>query len=323
MGQLLRTFLVLIIAMLLPSCGGSGGGSDDPSSPENNQETSLSVEPPYLGAGMFAVDSPKFDVETGLDILRSSAAPVLSYIPRVFGSDTENYPYMMDTLIEEGTSIHVQLYVLCGPCRSPRRDGSLSVFRGDLDIDELNDAIRFDPEVRSQYLDYVMNVIVPLIDRYPQLQFTVVPELEDNHTDESFGELLDLTILALGERGNVKYQRNPLRFNGTRTFNGITVPIEIHTAFIGNLDLLIAGDTISLDGQSFSFRGEQVGCKVDANFDEIKALIQASLDKGVNFQIWRFEWQGLPVCGGPVPHPRDRTYQFTYIDQIKELLSLR
>lgn len=321
MGRLTRLFLAAILGVLLTSCGGGGGGDSESSTPGSGE--AVRVQAPLLGAGMFAVDSPKFDVETGLDILRSSAAPVLSYIPRVFGSDTENYPYMMDTLLEEGTAIHVQLYILCGPCRAPRRDGSLSVFRGDLNIDEFNNAIQWDPEVRSQYLDYVVNVIAPLIDRYPQLEFTVVPELEDNHTNESFAELLDLTILALGDRSNVIYQRNPLNFNGARTFKGRTVRIEIHTPFIGNLDLLIPGDTISLDGQSFSFRGEEVGCRVDANFEQIKELIIKSLEKGVNFHLWRFEWQGLPICGGPAPHPRDRTYEFRYVDQIKELLALR
>ena len=319
MGRLFKLAFFCIFAFFLTSCGGGGGSDDTPERPESP----TTVEAPFLGAGMFAVDSPRFDVETALDILRVSAAPILSYIPGVFGSDKENYPYMMDTLIEEGTGIHVQLYVLCGPCRAPRRDGSLVQFRPDLDIRELNDAIRFDPEVRSQYLDYVINVIAPLIDRYPQLNFTVVPELEDNQVDDSFAALLDLTMMALGDRANVDYLRNPLNFNGTRTFNGKTIPLEIHTPFIGNLDLLQPGDTISLDGQSFAFRGEEVGCRVDASFEEIKELIVKAMEKGVNFHVWRFEWQGLPICGGPAPHPDDRTYEFRYVDQIKELLSLR
>lgn len=322
MGQYIKLLFFTVAAFLLVSCGG-GGGSDNPSDPQDRPNTSVMAKAPFLGAGMFAVDSPKFDVEQGLDILRSSASPILSYIPGVFGSDKENYPYMMDTLLDEGTEIHVQLYVLCGPCRAPRRDGSLVQFRPDIDIPSLQNAIRWNPEVRSQYLDYVLSVIAPLIDRYPQINFTVVPELEDNQVDDSFAALLDLTMLALGERSNVRYQRNPLNFNGTRTFNGKTIPIEMHTAFVGNLALLIPGDTISLDGSSFTFRGEQVGCNVDANFEQIKELIRQSIDKGVSFHVWRHEWQGLNICGGSAPHPRDRDYRFTHIDQIKELLALR
>lgn len=312
----------IVIALTMMSCGGGGSGSDPGDSNPSPPELVTSVAP-YLGAGMFAVDAPAFDVETALDILKSSSSPVLSFIPGVFGSDKANYPYMMDDLVLNGIGVHVQLYVLCGPCRRPRRDGSLVQFRPDLDIRGLESAIQWDPEVRSQYLDYVFNIIKPLITAYPQLRFTIVPELEDNQSDSSFAALLDLTATSLDGISNVDYQRNPMGGSRTRNYNGRTVTLELHHTSVYALHQLQSGDTLSLDGQSFSFRGENVGCPVDATYDEIVALIQESMDRGVNFHLWRFEWQGLYICGGPALPPEQRTYQFTHVDQIKELLSLR
>jgi len=322
----LRKLIIILLVLLITSCGSSGGTSDVVDG-DDDDNISSPVEgreniPPYLGAGMFAVDNSKFDTETALDLLRTSASPVLSYIPGVFGHDKSNFPYMMDSLLSEGINVHVQLYVLCGPCRPPRRDGSLVQFRSDLNIDELNSAIQWDPEVRSQYLDYVIDVIAPLVDSYPQLRFTIVPELEDNHTNESFSALLDLTHTALAGRSNIDFQRNALHFNGTRIFGQHRVSLEMHTTHLGNLALLSSGDTVSLDGQLFSFKGEDVSCKVDADFEDIQTLIKGSLERGINFQLWRHEWQGLPQCGGSAPSIENRVYQFTYIDQIKELLKI-
>lgn len=309
--------LLVVAVVILAVLMGCGGDSDD-ESPSLDASTA-----PFLGAGMFALDNPKFDKEKALGILRASISPVVSYIPNVFGKNKTNYPYMLDTLISENIGTHVQLYVLCGPCRIPRRDGSMVQFKPDLDIPGFQKAIKENSSVRSQYVAYVKDVIVPLIEAYPELNFTVVPELEDNQTNDSFAALLQLTTKALGDRSNVVYQRNPLYHNGQRTFNGQTVALEMHTTSINDLNLLRSGDAISFDGQLFSFRGESLGCTPNATFEQTTALIRASMSKGVSVHVWRPSWQGLPNCGGPVLDPSLRTYEFTYIDQIKELLSLK
>jgi hypothetical protein len=334
MGQLRYLFIVVILSLFGFSCGGGGwekvaeevSGNSSPevhdnSAPAGESSVLKTSSAPYLGAGMFAVNHPSFDRETAIDILRASSSPVISFIPNIFGSDSTNYRYILDTLIDEGIGPHVQMYVLCGPCRRPRRDGSLVQFRPDLDIEGLQNAIRWNDEIRSQYIDYVTAHILPLVEAYPQLNFTVVPELEDNQVDDSFSALLDLTMLVLGNKSNVRFKRNPLHFTGNRTFNGQVVAIELHTVHMNDINMLMAGDTVSIDGYSYAFRGEQVACQMDTTIEHIELLVSETRARGISFQLWRHDWQGLPMCGGYVPHPINRTYTFTYVDQIKQLLS--
>jgi hypothetical protein len=323
--------LILVMFSLVSACGGGGssGSSDSPGDTSPPVESVYQSQSPHLGVGIFALQHPSYDVDTALNLLRASKDPVIAFIPGVFGSDLTNYHTIINTLLSEGVAPHVHIYALCGPCRQPRRDGSLVQFRPDLNMYQLEDAIRWDPEVRSQYIDYLVNVLQPIIDSYPQLNYTVVPELEDNQNDDSFAAMLDLTGMVFDGYANIRYVRNSNNSNFVRTFGSRTVAIEIHHSSIYALGRLQSGDVLSFDGAHFRFRDEskdRCGGRIenDPSFDETRQLVTEAMARGVSLHLWRHEWQGLPTCPGhPVSDPSVRNYVFTHVDELIELLSIK
>ena len=90
------------------------------------------------------------------------------------------------------------------------------------------------------------------------------------------------------------------------------------------VETLKEGDVISLDGQTFSYPGEDLSCAKDdvTSYEDTKFLVEAAGDRGIHFHLWRHEWQGLNACGGGSPAVEDRTFEFKYPEYIKELLLL-
>jgi len=245
------------------ACGGGGSGSGgNTEKPTNNTppvEQLHQSQTPHLGLAIFALLHPQFNVDTAFELLNASKDPVIAFLPGVFGSNLANYEELVARLEDSGKAPHIHVYALCGPCRIPRRDGSLVQFRKDLDIDGLNDAIRWNPEVRSQFLDRLTNEIKPIVDKFPELQYTIVPELEDNQNDDSFTAMLDLTNMVFGPYSNVRYARNAMSASMHHSYNGISVKREFHNINPYSLPLLGPGDTMSFDGSNFRFPGEYEG----------------------------------------------------------------
>lgn len=268
---------------------------------------------PYVGMAILALLHKNFPVKQAFTILKRSKRPAFSFAYGIFGKNPKNYYDLVSRFLEIGKTPHVEIYILSGPTRIPRRDGKMEFFHPELTIPELRRAIVNNAEIRRDYVTLVKKIAEEFIDPYPELTFTIVPELEDLESTESFKALLELTRSALGSRSNVELVRN----NDHRFGN---LPKEIHTTDKNRVRGLKRGDIISFDGSGFTFPEERHQPRVPT-FTDIKKLIRMAKRKGVDVYIWRPENQGLSSSSTNVsPPPDQRRYVFKYKRRLIQLL---
>ena len=304
-----RYLLSLIIAgTFLISCGGGGGSGD--SNPPPVIKTA-----PKVGLAILGLLNAGFPVDEAIDLLSVSSRPTFSFIHKTFGENPQNYITLVDNLRSQGKSPHVGIYAICGPCRPPRRDGSLVKFRPDLNVSELNRLLANDARVQEDFRNYLIDLRQNIVMLYNDLEYDIYPELESNMDFNAQQKALEIAREVFSGMSNVRIVINPVSNN-----RHPGAPLEIHTDWAGNLPLVGAGEAISMDGQLLNFRDE-AGLR-GPSFEETKKFVSDAVAKGVIFYLWRHEWQGLNREGRRPPAPDNRTYKFTRKDEIKELLLL-
>ena len=219
--------LIILALFFLVSCG--GGGSSGTEAPPGFEPTCEHKR----GLSLFALMNPNFPVSDAQHLLKTSCNPALGILPDVFGSDDTNY----HTVVSDYEQLTVTLYVTCGPCRQPRRDGSVVVFRPDLNIPQLNNGIVYDPQVRADYEARVQNLVERFVVPYPQFEFIIIPELEDSQTSDAAQAFYDLTVSHIPEGYNAFVAKNPV--NNWDRYNGI---LEIHTEQLSETGHLVSND---------------------------------------------------------------------------------
>jgi hypothetical protein len=300
-------------------------GSSNPFDNSDSEEPPPEIVEPYLGLSIFSLLNPRFDVQTASEILQESSAPAFSILYGVFGKDLTNYHILIDSLIAARKPPRVALYALCGPCRKPRRDGSMVILRPEMDVQTFQKAILYNPTVRQEFVDHLTNNIRPIFDLYPELNYVLFLELEDNHSEDSFQAMFELARPVFKDYENVRIVRNALKGIAVRTYAGEWLNLEFHTTKPNFEPHYQWQDSVSFDGSYFNFVGETRRCKkYIPPFEDIKTLIRNGLSQGVDMYVWRPEWQGLPECPEyGAPPVEARSFRFKYIDQIKELMRLR
>jgi hypothetical protein len=307
MKSKLVKFIGYLFIVFILGCGSSGGGGGE----SNSDSKKLNH---YRGIASLALLNPKFPTEDLFNILSNSPKPTYSFLYGTFGVNPINFLNLQAKFLDSGKNPKVLIYGLCGPCRKPRRDGKLETFYPQLDIKQLNNQLVQSEAVRNSYKKLVTHIRDTFILPFPETEFTYIPELEDNQTEESFDVLYKISLEVLGDLSNVSLMRNS---NSSLGF--ATLRKEIHTTDKNSIDSLQPGDGVSFDGSYFTFP-EEKEIPGRPNFNDIKDLIVKAEAKGVNVYLWRPEMQGLTE-NQPSPPPDTRTYVFTYIDRWVELLN--
>lgn len=338
MKYLLKLTLIFTLIMCL-GCGSGGGGGGENGGNDSEEPSEQPKDPgvvllnptfdptlPVRGVGFFPLLHPKVSqpapngivpLDGIIEVLRESSNPGFSFPMQTFGSQIENYTKVVDSLLAVGKKPTISIYAICGPCRKGRGTGEWEYFYPNLNIEQMQDAIRHNEQVRNSFVN-LLNKIQDLIIMYPDLKFVIYPELEDNQTDASFKAMLDLTVMVFGSFPNVEIRRNPLGRYGTNSFG---LHIEKHGTSIGTLRQLRSGDSLNFDGSDFNFPDENYSG--DPSFDDTKNLVIEARATGKELYVWRPEWQGRQKnLGGGSVHPDLRTYVVDHIAELKELMVL-
>jgi len=254
------------------------------------------------GLALLPLKHPNFPVRQACDILKSSPSPSFSFIADVtFGTSDRNVHTLIRCIKPYADSrpngLRVHAYVLTGPARRPRRNGSVPHSMPHLTISEFNAKLRLrDGRVAKAYVRRVQLLKI-LVDHYPDIVWVVTPELEDNLTREGFSYLKRLTARVFEGYPNVLITRNPLvPQRGPE-------PTEIHTFNPERIKTLRRGDTVSGDGVDYWPTMESV---------------RVAERMGIHWHFWQPSMQG--ITRNPNVHPSKRTYRFTDIPRIKRLL---
>jgi hypothetical protein len=314
MKKTIKCLLILLLSINL-SCGRGGRHSTD----FNN------LKEPTVGLAIFALNNVNFPVDEAIDILKATKPghrATFSVLNRTFGENMNNYNRVLQEL--EYLKPHVQIHATCGPCRSPRADGSILKFARRYNIPQLNEKLeKEDQAVIEEYIKVLEDIQKNYIDPHPSLSFTVTPELESNYTRKAAGLMINITIEIFANYENVEINFNHL--DNAMRFQGI--PYEIHHSLPHSTVALDPGDIYNIDGSIFLYPNEnspQGFWKSNnvASWEEIQETIQISLQRGAIFYIWRAEWQGLHE---PPPRklPDNRLYTFwNKHEEIKFLMNL-
>lgn len=291
--------LTLFLSISFLSCGGGGGAgsqSQDPS-PTVKHSTCLAI---------FPIKNSKFPASVALDLLSTTAAPCFEFMYDTFGTSDAN----INTIITSLSNLEINISVITGATRKPRRDGRTETFYPELDIDQFNQAILNDPRVQAAYKARVTAIKSQYIAPHPEISFVVIPELEDNLSDQAFGNTVNMIHEVLGELSNYRIVRNSINNRG---FFGLNK--EVHVISLGGL---VAGDIVSLDGEYFNFSDESKPGVI--SYNDLKVFLKQADSMGVTVYLWRPEWQGLPDGANKLPN--ERNYIISHVDDIKDLLTV-
>jgi hypothetical protein len=262
-----------------------------------------------VGLAILALQHPKFPVRDAVQVLRQSKRPAFAFLYRTFGTGQGNIKRLISGLaghpyVDSGHSRGI-VYVSCGPCRPPRRPVGYNTWAKALDIARLNLALKRDTRKRRALLaSYRREVarVKTITDKYPHIQWTIVPELEDNLTNRG-RNLLMAEIVAV-YRDSVRVVANPLRPHRTAG-----VGLELHSNQLRHLQAhdIRAQDMVSLDGVT-AFPSLAFGREV--------------LRRRALMLLWRPNWQGI-YQNEKAKFPKYRSYKFQdkqkTIDYIKSL----
>jgi len=301
------------------SCGGGGGDN-------NSTDNGVELLKPTVGLSLFGLTNEGFPVNEAIDILRSTRQghrATFTFPYRVFGQHDENFYRLVEGIYD--LKPHIQIYAICGPCRRPRHSGEYVKFYPQYDIDQLNYYMVHDRSVKESLRNVYTDILNNYVLAYPELTFTIVPELESNMTGEAEAVSVNTAIEVFGHVPNVDINVNRL----DNTLHGI-INSEVHTTNISTANSCRSGDVINFDGSTMRYADEDYypydyDSHGNTSWWEIQTLIRNAIAHDNLVYIWRAEWQGLHQVddqGRRLPM-NERTYTFDgRHDEIKELLRL-
>jgi hypothetical protein len=174
-------------------------------------------------------------------------------------------------------------------------------FFSNLNIKAFNRALeqnRYD--IRAKFRTYAQQIKSKFVDAYPQANFYIVPELEDNCTVEARSQLVKILQRLYRDSANVSIRINPI----VNIPNAPTLSFETH-AFGSLHSKLKPGDAISEDGSLLSDQ-------------QSLAEMRNHRWQGLDYYLWRCEWQG--TCSGTFLPPGERHYSIPNIAALANLL---
>lgn len=202
----------------------------------------------HRGLATLPLLDPRYPIWDIYDVLKESSAPTLNILYGTFGKSKKNLDTLLGKLVnyhpDFRDSIRIGVYVTCGPCRRPRRDGTLEHFRPRLTISQLNGVIeRRNRVIITNYRKRVKRIFSFSNEwlAYP-IEWRIFPELEDNLTWQARAILINVLNDEIRQHPEWHIAINPLKPIVTQ------LPLEVHSDDINIAKMLQKGDAISLDG---------------------------------------------------------------------------
>lgn len=265
---------------------------------------------PPIGLSVLFLDSPQFPWSRAATILEGADRPILATLLDWKGKHVHNLQKVAGHFKKlDRTPPELNLYVLCGPCRKPRRDGSLEAFHPELSIGELNRQWFKRPRLQSDFSRLAYNHLKH-IEGLGWPTINLIPELEDSLRPGVYNSMVSLLGAVMGNWPLQTHRvvRNRL---GNPPYNGAK---EVHGLASNSLHLVTYGDFTSGDGDVFRWNGERIGSK-EYSWGYLKAFVRQAQNQGVGVLLWHPEWQDP----GRKPINR-RVFKFTHPKDLKQIL---
>lgn len=215
-----------------------------------------SVHAQHIGLAALPLLNARYPVEDVYEVLRESKRPAINILYGTFGKSSHNLDLLLERMVSHHSTwlapLRVGVYVTCGPCRRPRRDGSLEHFASGLTISEFNRVIERPNRgknrvVLNEYRKRVRRVLA-LSNKWGAwpIEWRIFPELEDNLSAKARRVLTNIL--------REEIRAHPLNFAWHVAINPLQktripgVPLEVHSASVPLANTLLPGDAVSFDG---------------------------------------------------------------------------
>lgn len=206
----------------------------------------------HRGLAALPLLDPRYPVEDVYEVVKESPRPAINILYGTFGKSPKNLHHIIRRLVSNRRGrnhpIRIGVYVTCGPCRRPRRDGTLEHFKPRLTIGQLNRAI----ERRNRATERLITsfkaraaTIVGWSKSWSEfdIEWRIFPELEDNLTSKARQILTNALSDEIREHPEWQIAINPLR-----PIKHPGIPLEVHSDSLSVARSLFRGDAISFDG---------------------------------------------------------------------------
>lgn len=257
------------------------------------------------GVGILSLCHPKFPVNEAIKTLRKSPRPTFAFLYRTFGVSCPNLERLTSALADMPSvskfGLSATVYVTCGPCRRPRRNGTLAHWRPDLTIDQLNSLLSDRKKKRKVLADYereVRRVFSLTAKRAPWVRWRIAAELEDNLTLKGRRELLKI-VAKVFQKSRYVLVENPLLPSLRSRPKTI---LEYHSYESRLTSQLLRGDIVFGDG---------------VNEFPQSSTLKFLRDKGLVHLFWRPCWQGFDMRNPSLSVDR-RRYSWCDSDLVED-----
>jgi hypothetical protein len=223
-----------------------------------------------------------------------------------FGSNS----YVVTRLIEEfnknGRRCHLLLYLTDGASQRRFKNTAINAFGTRISPEEFRDRIQSDEAFQAEYLR-IAEEAVPLLDLNARLGglSRVVPQLEDNQSDASFGAMWSLIKPVVSTSFNTQIGRNPCvqcwPDNGSEIPDGFFREQHIH----GGMPDVTFG-VVSNDGMDYFLPGQTSEFQPQTELPNLSPAMIESGARGNWFVLWSAKFQGLGAP--PIKAPSERDY---------------
>jgi hypothetical protein len=243
-------------------------------------------------------------------------------IDGTFGYDPSYLYQVVRRLSENNRRVLLSLYLINGPLMRRGGDSRFSSLFAPLSIEEFEEQFFNNSDLQRLYESLLVKSrqIAQFNSSISSDNRTLFfPMLEDGLGDQFANDLLALTRQRLQNYGSVG--RNPCRTCAPGVGETLPVgPLEVHE--VSEIEILRPGDTYSLDGTSFRFRGENPFLN-SISYEDTQRLANKSLTQGLlSFSLWRHDRQGLDSSSGELPLPFLRNYVSVVQGKREEEISL-
>lgn len=271
-----------------------------------------------VGMAALALQNPRFPVGDVVEVLGVSRRPMVAVLWDTFGKRRGNIKRVVDGV---GSPITVGVYLICDPCRMPRRDGKLETFYPQLSRSRLEQQLFRRAKVSRDYEKLARKAIM-LLRAYKPNRAIIYPALESTLSPGAnrllAGLIEPLIINPTTGTADIEIVQNPLSIR--EKIPGY--PVELHGYSSTVIRAVGEGGFVSGDGAIFLYPGEPAipgSWTQVVSYSRMVSLVRESLTKNRTMLLWRPEWQGLPK-GGPASK---RTYKISNKEKLKALIKLQ
>lgn len=221
-----------------------------------------------------------------------------------FGGNFHIVEEVIEKLNSRGRKCYLLLYLTNGPSQRKYTTTSIDGFGTKISPEEFRDRIQSDASFQVRYRAIAAQAAsLALLNMQHGGVSRIVPQLEDNQTDTSFGAMWSLLRGIVP--AEIQLGRNPCKQcwpgNGEEIPEAFFKEEHVHGAALPQQ----AAGVVSNDGMTFYLPGQSTQYQPQAELSQLSPALLKAGSLGSWFILWNAKFQGLPGVQTPAADQRN------------------